>query len=262
MLAIDGHELVAQRVVARMQAHGERNRAVLGELVHLADEARRGDGDAAAGEPVAVVVKEDVQSAQNVVEVLQRLAHPHEHDVGDDSVVGVRHACVAAQFAFGPPELAHDLGGREVAVEALLARGAEEAAHGAPRLRGDAERAAVILWNEHRFDRVSVADVKEPLARAVSRLLLGDGHGRTHFGHVLQLGSEHLREVRHVVEVAFDMTMEPARELSCTEGLFADAGAPSGEPFQIEVEKVHLRGGGRLFDVVGHELFLTVFAAD
>ena len=72
----------------------------------------------------------------------------------------------------------------------------------------------------------------------------------------------HLREVRHVVEVAFDMTMEPARELSCTEGLFADAGAPSGEPFQIEVEKVHLRGGGRLFDVVGHELFLTVFAAD
>ena len=83
-----------------------------------------------------------------------------------------------AQEVLGEPELGDDLAGGEVAAEALVAGRAEAAADGAAGLRRDAQRAAVVLGNEHGLDRVAVADVEQPLDGAVGRLLLADDRQR------------------------------------------------------------------------------------
>ena len=88
-----------------------------------------------------------------------------------------RGDAVGEQRAVGVPQLADDLAGREVAVEALLAGRAERAVERAARLRRDAQRAAVVLGDVDRLDRVAVADVEQPLARAVGRGGVADDRG-------------------------------------------------------------------------------------
>ena len=58
MLAVDRHEAVAQRVVRRVQRHGERDRAFVAQAVDPGHEARRRQRDAPARQAVGVVVEE------------------------------------------------------------------------------------------------------------------------------------------------------------------------------------------------------------
>ena len=81
-------------------------------------------------EPVPVV--ERLDGGQHAVEVEQRLAHPHEHDIGQSTAV-------RDQPAGRVPDLVDDLGGLEVASEPELARRAERAADGAADLARDAQ---------------------------------------------------------------------------------------------------------------------------
>ena len=170
ILAVDRHEAVAQRVVAARAATPRARpdtRRAGGRSRH---EARRRQRDAAARQAVGVVVEHQPQRRHDVVEVGERLAHAHHHDVGDRRAALLdpgRADAVGEQRAVRVPELADDLGGRQVAVEALLAGRAERAVERAARLRRDAQRAAVVLRNVDRLDRVAVADVEQPLARAV-----------------------------------------------------------------------------------------------
>ena len=50
--------------------------------------------------------------------------------------------------------------------------GAEAAADRAAGLRRHAQRAAIVLGNEHGFDGVAVADVEQPLDGAVGGFVL------------------------------------------------------------------------------------------
>ena len=92
MLLIDGHELIAQRIVGRMQTHRKRHGHRFAQLIHLAHKARGGNRHAAARKPVAVVVQKNSQGRNDVIEVLQGLAHPHQHNIADHAVVGVGNA--------------------------------------------------------------------------------------------------------------------------------------------------------------------------
>ena len=114
--------------------------------------------------------------------VLQRLAHAHHHDVGDDALVALQ---VLAQEVLGEPELGDDLAGGQVAAEALVAGGAEAAAHGAAGLRRNAQRAAVVLGNEHGLDRIAVADVEQPLDGAVGGFVLREDRQAPRRGRVV-----------------------------------------------------------------------------
>jgi hypothetical protein len=86
VLAVDRHEVVAQRVVGGVQADGERDRQA-----QLASRRMPGTSptvDTVIERPTGRT-RPGVQPAhglQRDVEVRQRLAHAHEHDVGD--VVG------------------------------------------------------------------------------------------------------------------------------------------------------------------------------
>ena len=86
MLAVDRHQLVAQRVVRRVQRHGQRAVGLLGEPQHLRHEAGRADRDTTARDVEAEIVHHDLGGRHHVAIVRERLAHAHEDDIGDDAV--------------------------------------------------------------------------------------------------------------------------------------------------------------------------------
>ena len=128
-------------------------------------------------------------------------------------------------------------------------------------MRGDAERAAVVLRNEDGLNGVAVPYAEEPLSRAVGGFLLVNHFGRTNLGEHQELGSEGLGEIGHLVEVAHEVAVHPARKLPGAEGLLADRFAPGLEAGGVEVEKIDAcgrlrRAGGGLFALVsGDERF-------
>src|SRR3546814_1455600 len=90
--------------------------------------------DLGQGKSEAFGVQCDGDGCGSVLVVVERLAHAHEHDVGDLAAFGRRSAIVPgplAEVVAGHHDLAHDLGRGEIAHQALGAGMAELAGEGA-----------------------------------------------------------------------------------------------------------------------------------
>ena len=128
------------------------------------------------------------RGGEDRVDVHERLAHPHEHEMVD----GLRPAEVE--------HLVEDLPRGEVPSEGHAARRAERAGQRAAGLRRDAHRAAPIpVAHQNGLDRVPVGGLEEGLDGAVSGalLFLRDQRRERHFGG--ERLSEHTGEIRHRV---------------------------------------------------------------
>ena len=91
--------------------------------------------------------------------------------------------CIA-ELAIREPDLADDLGGGQVAVEALLRGRAEGAVHRAADLAGDAQRAAAGLGDEHHLDALRrrpsrSSHLRVPSAETCDRMISGDATSAT-----------------------------------------------------------------------------------
>ena len=106
-------------------------------------------------------------------------------------------AGLETQFLLREEYLPHDFRGGQVAVEALLAGGAERAVERATRLARHAERAAVGLGNEDGLNRVARAHVEEPLHGPVGRHPLGDHRQSLHDRLLGQFVTQRPRKVGH-----------------------------------------------------------------
>ena len=134
------------------------------------------------------------------------------------------------------PQLGQDLGGAEVAAEALMAGGAKAAAHRAARLRRHAQRGAIVLRDEHGFNRVAVSHIEKPLDGAVGRILTLHHRQCTYFSELMEFVAEFARQIRHLVEIADTAVMHPAKQLGGAELFFAQPLTPADQPGQIKVE--------------------------
>ena len=187
---------------------------------HLRHDARGRDGDAPPRQRQAVAVGEDADRVDDVVEVVERLAHAHEDDVRDEALALGRQQALRARAlrerlarpvaepVAGDDRLRRDLLRRQVAHEPLRAGVAEGAGQRAADLARDAERAAVALGDIDALDlgaavaRARRRHADQPLAGAVLRDLLGDDLGtieRVGFG---ERAAQALADVRHVLEAA------------------------------------------------------------
>ena len=120
---VERHELAAQRVVGCVQRDRERDRQrELLEAPHPGNDADGRHGEVAGRDPDVVV--EARARVEHGIDVGERFAHAHEHDVGD----ALRRCVLRAQH------LLDDLAGTEMAFEAGLAGRAERAAHRATGL--------------------------------------------------------------------------------------------------------------------------------
>ena len=88
---VDRHQLAAQRLVGRVQRQRQADRrpVALGQALDAGDPADRRDGRDDGGD---ADVRQPLAGAEHVVQVHQRLAHAHEHQVVD---VSLRLKCSA-----------------------------------------------------------------------------------------------------------------------------------------------------------------------
>src|SRR5207344_1013365 len=100
------------------------------------NDSARADRDVPGAEPEPMWIGQRGDGLEDAIEVEQRLAHPHEHHVGQP-------AAVAGQPARCRSDLVDDLGRLEVAAEAELTGRAERTADGAAGLARDAHGVAL-----------------------------------------------------------------------------------------------------------------------
>src|SRR5947209_19086883 len=144
-----------------------------------------------------------------------------------------------AQQAVREPELAYDLGARQIAVEALLAGRAEGAVEHTARLARNAQRAAVRLRNEDRFDGIRFIDLEQPFARAVFSGGIGHDHRRIDARRNRQALAQRLRKIAHAREVALAALVHPVQQLARAERLLALSGEIALERRGVEADQVH-----------------------
>jgi len=156
-----------------------------------------------------------------LVRVVERFAHPHEHEVRETVALGQGD------------DLVEDFGRRQRLLQPLAARGAETAAHAAARLRGDAERGPLAVGDVGRLDVVAVPRAEKVLLRAV-------GGDRDPLGGAQRRGEPcgeafagRRREVGHPHRVFGSAHVEPAGDLPRGEARQPQLGAESRELLRI-----------------------------
>ena len=181
---VQRHQFVAQFVAHRVQRDRQHDADFFSGADDVGHHARGRKRDAAAGNADALIVGNDQQRIAHRIEIVQGLAHPHHHHIGDEAAAGRR-------FAVGPVieaiarhhDLADDLARGEVAHQPLGAGVAERAIQRAADLRGNAQRAAIGFRNidaldlMRLLDQIAARQAQQPFAGAVGGDLLGD-----HFG--------------------------------------------------------------------------------
>src|SRR5690606_34395623 len=96
---VDGHQTVADLVGGGVEGDGEEAADLASCAFDLGDDAGGGKRDAAAGEGEALAVHGDPHRVADVVGIVERLAHPHQHDVGDEALLDGSAAPVAEVVA-------------------------------------------------------------------------------------------------------------------------------------------------------------------
>ncbi len=219
---VDGDELVAQLVVGGMQRDGEVDRQPGGRQAPDARHQPDGrHGEVAGREPEVVV--EPVERGDDAVEVRHRLAHPHEDDVREAPGAGLLHRS---------HDLLDDLAGGELALEARLAGRAEAAAHGAPGLRGDADRGAVGVVHEDGLHEGAVVELPQPLDGVLAVRRRHRGRLQREGEGVVDLLAQGDRQVGHLRRLD-GPPVEPVPHLACPVGRLAGEG--DGEVLRSDV---------------------------
>ena len=188
----------------------------------IRDSAAGGQADVAHADVHPVGAGNDGEKIHHIVEVVQRLADAHEHDVAD----------ALADVLLGGVDLPCYLPCFQVAHPARLGGGAEAAAHAAAHLAGHACGDAVVVAHDDRLDAVAVLKGEEVLHRAVLGLLPPHDGGGGDVIFLFQLGQQGLGLVGHGGKLRDQLLMQPVEYLFGPEGGLAQLLHQSGQPFE------------------------------
>ena len=151
----------------------------------------------------AVRVIHQLQKAQHVFHVIQRLTDAHQHDI--------RYLPPGIQL--GKQHLIQHLRGAQIPHLTGDGAGAERTAHAAAHLRRNAHGVAVVVLHQHRFDAVAVGQLPQVLDGAVQPgLLLPRHRGRRDKAALRQLFPQWLGKIRHVLK-GRDAPVQPCKDL-------------------------------------------------
>ena len=229
-------QLVAKLVRGGVQAHGEPDLGVVGgEAADAGNQTHGGDGDMAGAEVHAVGVEQPGDRVAGGPVVRHRLAHAHEHHVGQAPGRGLGESLGGA---LRPEHLGGDLAGGQVGEQPHLSRGAEAAVHRAAHLGRHAHRDPVPVPHDHGLDDVGPSQPEEGLSGAAAVGLPLEQHLDLEGKLLGQPLAERLGEVRHAV-VADGPAPEAFVDLAGSEGRLAPLGEAGREGGQVEVVDGH-----------------------
>ena len=203
--------MVAQFVVGGVQRNRQHGAGALAQLLDAGRDAGRAHRDAAARDGNAVAIRYRVDCGGDVVQIVQRLAHAHEHDVGERPVAVIERTLrrgPLAQRIARDQHLRDDLLRGQVAHQFLRAGVAESAVQRAADLRTHAQRArAAHIGDKHGLALDAGPKTDQPLARAVlGHLRRGDFRPRQRVmlreRRAQLLGDiGHRRKIRHAIMI-------------------------------------------------------------
>src|SRR5690606_5995437 len=135
ILAVDGHQLVPQVIAGGVQRNGEHGPALGAPAGNLRHNAGCRQRDAPLGDGESFTVRGDLHGRFYILEIVKRLTHAHEHDVGDLALGARQQPSVAGWLGAWPianpvtrqHDLADDLLDLEIAHQPLRAGMAERA---------------------------------------------------------------------------------------------------------------------------------------
>ena len=155
------------------------------------------------------------QKPHHLFVIIQRFAAAHQHDV--------MHPLLPGKRAVGALHLPQHFCRRQIAHAAVQRAGAEAAAHPAAHLRGQAQRAAVMIPHQHAFHAIAIPEgiEKFPGAVQLGNPFLPNLNGLIH-PHRLQLFPKGQGQVGHFIKAR--ALMQPGEKLPGPEGLFAHLG--------------------------------------
>ena len=120
----------------------------------------------------------------------------------------------------GKPQLCQDFACCQVAAKTLMARGAKTAPYSTTGLRGHAQSAAIIFGNKYGFYRIAITHIEQPLDRAVFRFMLGNDRQAFNTGIALELFTQGLGQIGHLVKIAGSALVNPAVQLRSSKTFF------------------------------------------
>ena len=210
---------------------------VFAEFVDHRHETGGRQRDALVGETETEIVAHHAHRAHDVVEIEQRLAHAHHHDVGE-LALKVRH--VAEMFR-RDENLADDFRGGKIAVETLRAGRTEAAVQSTPDLRRNAQRAASGFGNEHGFDGAAAVHAEQPFVRGIGGLLLEHRLRRNDLDGALELIPQGFADIRHLREIGDVAMINPLHHLLGAIRFFAELLEQIAQTLAIVVEQIGFR---------------------
>src|SRR5438270_7170937 len=154
---------------------------------------------------------DDSDRCHQILEIGERFAHSHEHDVVD----------LFAALALNRDDLIDNLVRRQIATESFKAARAKFTAVSAPDLRRNTDRSpirarSIKRWRRRNQDRLNQAAVRQSKQEFASRV------ARAEHAHDVDLAksefltepiSEFARQVAHLVERLDALWVEPVRDL-------------------------------------------------
>ena len=203
---LDGHELhplFAERI---MQTYGQMSFLFVEISFQIGQNSNAGDGYALRTPGETPVCGEHFDGLGHLVVIVERLAHAHEHGVGEFVGVANRY------------ELVEDVADEGLPLESSAAGHAELAVHAAAGLRRHAEGMAVAVGNHHGFDSGSLHHVaaqrglhlEKVLERAVAAFGFSYRRRRAELIAAFQDFPSFLRNVCHFIDGTDFGNIQPA----------------------------------------------------
>ena len=240
VFAVQWDQFVAEVIAHGMERDGEIDAELGAGAVHHGDDAGGGQRDAAARERDALVVHRDRHRLGHVGVIVERFAHAHQDDGGEQAWAFPHRAGPFVVGVARRHELADDLGGSEIACQALRAGVAEAAGESAADLGGDADGASVFLAvrDVDGLSLLSVAEAEQEFAGIVLAGLHDGGFRAGDDEVVRQLLLQRAGDGRHPGEVGLAAVVDPVPELLGAEGLLAEVSHLLGQFRAREADKV------------------------
>ncbi|AMY70342.1 hypothetical protein AKL17_3109 [Frigidibacter mobilis] len=212
---VDRHQRVAHRIGGGVEADGQQAADLLGGAGDLGHHARGGQGDAAARKGQPLAIHHDLHRVAHVLEVVERLAHAHQHDIGHQPRLILRRArhWPFAQVVARQHHLADDLARGQVAHQFLRAGMAERTSQRAADLAGNAQRPPRFLGDIDHLDLMPASDAHQVLAGAIRRHLLRHQFRDRHLEMGDQQGAVLLGKIGHPGEIAHAPVIDPLPDL-------------------------------------------------
>ena len=204
-----------------MQRNCQLNAGFLSDSLHIRHNTGSWQRHPAFGNGNTVTVCQQLQSLDNIINIMQRFAHSHHHNIGNHPVFTGCARPFMINIAHHH-KLADNFSCRQIAGNFLRPSMTESAADGTADLGWNTNRTSVCFGNINRFNPLPVGKFQQPFVRFITRKLFSYDFRTRNRKLIGQFGPQILWQIGHLVKRNRPLNIQPLIQLFGPKRLFAD----------------------------------------